>query len=317
MSIFPKRTVPGQPVTVHWNFNTAALIATHIYPFVRIGVRDPVGQLTMLFEGHLLALPNPEPLPPGPSPDEARHLRKNLPLLVLADYLSGPRKREVLVELLQSMQAGRHFYFVYPVPADAPLGRYTLLSEVHSEGQVRYSKTADEDFFFVERVEVAGATAEAGASTATVRNPGPEPVPVKVVEYFPSRQPNVQVRTQELPAHGALCLPLATEHTFLLYNEERQTLPLTASPAGPAYLRNQQLLGFDKPGASVPTTYVLAPGDEAGYELSGPTRLLWNRADGLASRTAMLAGLDDDTALREMLDADLLRELPRGLQAGK
>lgn len=311
MSIFPKRARPGQSVTIHWNFNTAALTATHIYPFVRIGVRDPAGQLTLLLEDHLLALPNPEPGPAAPTPAPTGELRPSLPLLVLASYLSGPRKREALVDLLRGMQTGRHFYFVYQVPADAPLGRYTLLSEVHGEGQVRHSKTAEEDFFLVESVEVLAVQAAGGADwTATVRNPGPEPVPVKVVEYFPGQRPNVRMTPHQLPPQTTVELPLASARSFLLYSEDRQTLPLTAAYPAPTYLRNQQLLAIDKPTADEPTTYVLAPGEEAGYELSGPSRALWNRADGLVTQAELLAGLPDDAALREMLAEGLLRELP-------
>ncbi|WP_375587596.1 hypothetical protein [Flagellimonas aurea] len=44
MSIFPKRTLPGKTVTIHWNFNTASLKGTHIFPLVRIGVKEPLGE---------------------------------------------------------------------------------------------------------------------------------------------------------------------------------------------------------------------------------------------------------------------------------
>lgn len=311
MSIFPKRARPGQAVTIHWNFNTAALTATHIYPFVRIGVRDPAGQLTLLFEDYLLALPNPEPTATEAVPAPVGSLRPGLPLLVLASYLSGPRPREMLVDLLQGMQTGRHYYFVYQVPAEAPLGRYTLLSEVHGEGRVRHSKTAEEDFFLVESVEVVDFQHTGNdTSVATVRNPGPEPVPAKVVEYFPGQQPNVRVARQELPPQALTRLPLTSDQAFLLYSEDRLTLPLTARRQAPTYLRSQQLLALDKFTAAEPTTYVLAPGEEAGYELTGPARTLWERADGLATQAELLAGLPDDSTLRELLAEGLLRELP-------
>lgn len=309
MSIFPKHARPGQPVTIHWNFNTAALTANHIYPFVRIGVRDPTGQLTMLFEDYLLALPNPAP--PAAAPAPTGPLRASLPLLVLASYLSGRRSRETLVDLLQSMQTGRHYYFVYQVPAAAPLGRYTLLSEVHGEGKVRYSKTAEEDFFLVEAVEVIDWQDTGNeVYVATVRNPGPEPVAVKVAEYFPGQEPNVRVAQHELAPQATVRLPLTSARAYLLYNEDRQTLPLTAGHQAPTYLRSQQLLAFDKLTAAEPTTYVLAPGEEAGYELTGSTHALWHRADGLATRAELLTGLPADESLAEMLAEGLLRELP-------
>ncbi|MEJ7658803.1 MAG: hypothetical protein WKG07_03820 [Hymenobacter sp.] len=61
MSIFPKRTLRGTHVTIHWNFGTAQLTDSHIYPYVRIGVQAPNGQLTLLHDGHILRLPG---LPP-------------------------------------------------------------------------------------------------------------------------------------------------------------------------------------------------------------------------------------------------------------
>lgn len=308
MSIFPKRARPGQPVTIHWNFNAATLTATHIYPFVRIGVRDPAGQLTMLFEDYVLAFPNPEPAAPTPPP--AGNLRASLPLLVLASYLSGRRSRETLVDLLQGMQTGRHYYFVYQVPVEAPLGRYTLLSEVHSAGRVRYSKTAEEDFFLVEQIEVVDfQDAENEMPVATVRNPGPEPVPVKVVEYFPGQVPNVRIVEHELPPQACIGLPVASAQAYLLYSEDRQTLPLTAGRQAPTYLRSQQLLAFEKPAAE-PTLCVLAPEAEVGYELTGPSLALWQRADGLTTQADLLVGLPDKEQFVEMLAEGLLRELP-------
>ena len=95
MSIFPKRTLRGSQVTIHWNFNTASLTETHIVPYVRIGVRAPDGQLTMLHDGHLLRLPG-LPAETPPVAVVAQTLPKSVPLLVLADYLSGRQQRAAL-----------------------------------------------------------------------------------------------------------------------------------------------------------------------------------------------------------------------------
>ena len=155
MSIFPKRSVPGGTVTIHWNFNTAHLTDVHICPWVRIGVKDPKGEVAMLFEGHVLGLPDPKDQHQDqdlPAPT-LKYLHKNLPLMIIADYLSGRHKREKLVEILQNIQSGRHYYFTYHVAEDAPLGKYTLISEVHSGGETRYSKTAPDDFFEMEGLE--------------------------------------------------------------------------------------------------------------------------------------------------------------------
>ena len=84
MSIFPKRTIPGKGTTIHWNFNTAHLKGVHIFPFVRIGVKDPEGKINMLFEQNILALPNSTDTERD---DEAtlptyKYLNKNTPLLI-------------------------------------------------------------------------------------------------------------------------------------------------------------------------------------------------------------------------------------------
>ena len=308
MSIFPRRTRRGQHVTVHWNFNTARLVQTHIMPYVRIGVRAPDGQLTWLHDGHVLRLPAP---PPAATAAEvtAQHLPKSVPLLVLASYLSGQQSRAKLVELLEGMHTGCHYYFTFPVAADAPLGRYTLVSELYQDGRLQHSGTAAEDFFFVEELDLSPATrTPTGALTARLTNPGPEPVPVRVVEYAPEQQPGTTSRLQDVPAHGSLGLQTAAQG-FVLYNEEREVLQLT-EVADPVFLRNQQLLAWNKQVDGETVTFVLpAEGDDA-YELSGPTQAVWQRADGLSTR-AQLPGVELQAAYQDLLDAGLIRELAR------
>ncbi|NMH89060.1 hypothetical protein [Flavivirga algicola] len=151
MSIFPKRAIPGKTVTIHWNFNISSLKNVHIFPRVRIGVKDPNGNVTMLFEEYVLGLPNSEDEITPQKERTFKYLKKNVPLLLLADYFDGISKREQLIERLKNIQSGRHYYFTYTLPNDAPLGKYTLVSEVHSSGEIKYSKTAADDFFFVEK----------------------------------------------------------------------------------------------------------------------------------------------------------------------
>ena len=309
MSIFPKRTLRNTQVTIHWNFNTATLTKEHSVPYVRIGVQAPDGQLTMLHDGHLLRLPH-QPAETS-SPDvAAQTLPKSVPLLVLASYLSGRQARATLVDLLHGIHTGRHYYFTYAVPPNAPLGKYTLLSEVYIDGQVRYSGTAADDFFLVEELVLGLAEATStGGVTAMLTNPGPEPVPVRVVEYRPAEQPTTASRVHEVPAHGTLRVASTEGQCFVLYNEEREVLPLALSTE-PVFLRNQQLLSLDKDVDGEPITYVLAGESDEAYELSGPSREVWKRADGLTVRS-QLPDSATQTAYQEMLDAGLLVELPR------
>jgi len=155
-----------------------------------------------LFRGNVLLLPESyessaeaSENPGDGAEDEAvrNNLARNTPILVLADYLSGRRKREELVQILKRIRAARHFYFTYPVPEDAPLGRYELVSELYLDGVRHPSLTAEEDFFLVERVTVENE----GDGRFAVRNLSPEPVPVKIMEYADS---GVSARLENVPA---------------------------------------------------------------------------------------------------------------------
>ena len=310
MSIFPKRTLRGSQVTIHWNFNTASLTQTHIVPYVRIGVYAPGGQLTMLHDGHLLRLPG-LPAETPPAAVVAQTLPKSVPLLVLADYLSGRQQRAALVDMLRGIHTGRHYYFTYAVPPDAPLGRYTLLSEVYIDGQVRHSGTAADDYFLVEELHLSAAeTTPTGNLTATLSNPGPVPVPVRVVEYQPAQQPTTASCVREVPAQGSLRIEsAAAQQCFVLYNEEREVLALALS-AEPVFVRNQQLLSLDKEVEGQSVTYVLTGDTDDAYELTGASRELWQRADGLGVRS-QLSDPALQNAYQDMLDAGLIVELPR------
>ncbi|GGH73178.1 hypothetical protein HNQ91_003595 [Filimonas zeae] len=309
MSIFPKRTVRNSTVTIHWNYNTSGLTSRHIYPFVRIGVQAPDGTVTMLMEKHILALP-PVMLPPaeaGPVTQKNLYLNKNTPLLVLADYLSGAHSRETLVNILQHIQNGRHYYFTYTIPADAPLGKYTLLSELYNEGQVKYSKTAADDCFWVESVTVSNVVYEDGAGSALLQNQCPEPVPVRVVQYHPGHALLPQnVTAFELPARAKHTVSFASMPAFLLYNEERVCIPLV--PQGePVVLRNQQWISVSKNTGSEPAVYLMAREGDAAITLTGVCLQLWNAADGLTARHT-LQRINGD-AYDEMLLNGLLHEL--------
>src|SRR5687768_811272 len=106
MSIFPKRTIAGQPVTIHWNLSVPAGLQTPITPFVRIGIIDPAGQTTLLFESHILVLPSTGMAAPIALQQENKslYLHKHTPLLLLASYLSGKQKREKLIHMLNNIQ---------------------------------------------------------------------------------------------------------------------------------------------------------------------------------------------------------------------
>jgi hypothetical protein len=267
VSIFPKRTIPGKGVTIHWNFQGPAAGRKTLFPKVRIGVRDPLGKVQVLFDDHLLAFPAPtireEAFPrrvsafPGAS----------LPLLVLASYLEGRQKRERLVSLLEGMQQGRHYYFHFPVPHLAPPGKYVLISELQVEGETKGSDTAEEDFFFVDNPRVEGIAAdESGGWRAQVRNPGPESVPALLLEY-PDGEDAVHSTIELAPARTS-SISLRSSKAFLLYSEGRELLSLSFNRT-PFCFRNQDFLFLAKNSPTGRKISVLHRESQQAYELEG------------------------------------------------
>lgn len=306
MSIFPKRTIPGSTVTIHWNFNTAHLKDIAVCPFVRIGVIDPQGKITMLAEKHFLALPAIQPSSTG-TDQQLQYLNKNLPLLVMADYLSGMHKKEVLVDILQNIQSGKHYYFTYPVPDNAILGKYTLLSEVYSGGACRLSKTAPDDFFYVEKLSVTpGSKTEAGYY-AEIVNHSPEKTPVKIVDYKPGNliTPGC-LQVFELKEFEKRTVRVQYPHSYLSYNEEREMLPLTYTLADPPCIRNQQLLELNKHNSN--EIFLLSRDSDHTYKLTGIEAGIWLLADGVHRRSDIRTK-DCADAYDSMMASGLIREL--------
>lgn len=309
MSIFPKRTVPNKGVTIHWNFNTAHLTGVHIFPFVRIGVKRPDGVVTMLYEGNILALLDSKEETKENETPKYKYLNKNTPLLVLADYLSGFAKREILVDILSAIQSGRHYYFYYNIPDDAPLGKYELISEVHSNGEIRYSKTATDDFFFVEKLQLKEIKKHSEVFTAIVQNLSTKPVPVKIVECIENEMDlSTQLQVFEIPASKEISITYHSEKTFLLYNEEREIIPLMEG-SGLLSLRNQQLLSLSKKEASDEVIYVIPKDTEDTFKLDTVSKEIWLKADGLNSKETFENDFAYKDVYQELVQSGLIQEI--------
>ncbi|WP_438422303.1 hypothetical protein [Aquimarina macrocephali] len=303
MSIFPKRAIPGKTVTIHWNFNISALKNVHVFPWVRIGIKDPNGNVTMLFEEHVLGLPNPINDVTQEKEQSLKYLNKNVPLLLLADYLSGACKREQLIQILKNIQSGRHYYFTYTIPKNAPLGKYTLISEVHSSGEIKYSKTAVDDFFFVERITLNNIV-EGEKKNAVVINHSPEKTPIKIVECYQNKQGELKtkVRVFEIEPLQKTTIKLSSNKEFLLYNEEREVLPLTTSSS--YLLRNQQVLEIHKKDEK---TYLLKKDKDEAYQLTTETKQLWEKSNGLFHKDEMSE--IEKAIFKEMSSEELIQEI--------
>jgi hypothetical protein len=307
MSIFPKRTIPGKSVTIHLNFNTSFLTDEHIFPYLRIGVEDPTGRITPLLEDHLLALPDPDPKETVFQNSKPKSLRRSFPLLILADKLDGGMPREVLETIVQEIESGRHFFSSFKVPDDAHLGKYRLITDIYTEGALRHSKTAEDDFFWVEHLELESVARKNSRFLAKVKNPSGEPVPVKIVEcLFKAGKLSTQSRELELPAEVSTEITVKSEKAFLLYNEERETIHLL-DPRSPFVLRNQRMLCLQKDKAAGQTIVVLARDGDKAYELSGAKKKIWDMASGLNTKKEVLQAADV-RSYNEMLENGLISE---------
>jgi len=305
MSIFPKRTIAGSTVTIHWNLTLPPTMETALCPYVRIGINCPDGNTYMLFEEHVLLLPSTAaPTPPALQQNGLpQYLNKHTPLLVLASYLQGQQSREKLIDILTNLQNGRHYYFTWTVPTDAPPGKYTLLSEMHLAGSVKQSGTAAEDFFYVEQLNISKNTDNA----ITIHNPGPERVPAKFITYAAGhhQQPEALEVFYLEPGDSRL-VTTTGKSIFLVYNEERITIPLHAWQQQ-RVLRNQQHHYLQKEEAGEPVSYVLPREGNEAWRLNGRQRALWEAADGMHTRASLRE--KDNTLYDEMMARGLIKEI--------
>lgn len=306
MSIFPKRTVPGKGVTIHWNFLGPAAGRKTLFPRAHIGVRDPQGKEHVLFDEHVLAFPSPPNPEKDARPPSSAFPGASLPLLVLAGHLEGRHKRERLVALLEGMQRGRHFYFHFPIPILAAPGRYVLVSELRVEGESLGSETAEEDFFFVEDLRAEETVPDgAGGFTAGVRNPGPEPVPALLLEY-PEGGEAVH-SALELPPAQSTSISLRSNKAYLLFSEGRELLSL-GPDRSPFCLRNPEFLSLAKNSPAGPKFAVLHRESQQAYELEGEYAEVWSRAEGC--RTRQEVRMPGTEAYDAMLGEGLILEIP-------
>ena len=293
MSIFPKRALQGTSVTIHWNFNTAHITDAHVYPFVRIGVQAPDESVRMLFEDYILALPAIEQHEHAES-TQLLHLNKNTPLLVLADYLSTHHKREALVNILKNIQSGRHYYFIYRVAPDAPPGKYKLISEVYNCGEIKYSKTAPDDIFFIEKITFDGNE---------ITNHSTENTPVKIIHYQKGGTlTGENVRVFEMLPKEIIPTNKFPPGSFLLYNEERVIIPLQQKNTVRC-IRNQRGLQLEKDQQ----LHVMLDNNET-YTLHQEAKTIWEMADGIITKKE-LCHTGNEHLYQEMVLNQLIVEL--------
>ncbi len=286
MSIFPKRTTAGKPVTIHWNFNVSSLSVHHICPFIRIGVTDPLGYTTMLFEQHVLGFPK---VKNDKSPGNS--LNGSPPLLVLASYLQHQSGKQGLKEILERIETGIHYYFTYNTAVDAIPGKYTLLSEVYVEGTLKYSLTKDEDFFYVDKISIK----KINDNKVCIQNQSPE---ILYAEIITMLEQSYHYQDIQLDGNASIELPV-NNPCFLRYNEGKETIALHSNEQ-PLLNRNQEIITMpDKSGTNI--IHTMHANTNEGYILENEYALLWKNTDGLKTGENI-----HSNALTEMQDNNLI-----------
>ncbi|MDJ0841333.1 MAG: hypothetical protein QNK37_32785 [Acidobacteriota bacterium] len=282
MSIFPKKARRGDRVTIH-HAMLAQKVKEFVFPYVRLGVKDPAGDWTPLFEGHLMKMPKVSPT--VSEPGASGNLRRSLPIHVLAGYLSTGSKRQQLTEILEGIPDAVHRYFVYEVPADARPGRYEVISELYVNGRKRLSGTRDEDFFFVEELTVNSVESHGDGWRVRVTNLSQEPVQVALAAYG---QDDFQMRIHTIPGDVETSLAYDQAETFLVWSEGRVVQPLF-DRSEPLCLRNQRYTVFrDKEDADA--VFIMDAETEDGFRLEGRARSLMLAADGKTTRSRLRTG---------------------------
>ncbi|MBV8326815.1 hypothetical protein [Chryseobacterium sp.] len=298
MSIFPKRTIPGKTVTIHWAIALESEKNIPQFPLIRLGVQSPDGSIVSLCDQHIMLLP--EPKKEQREKKEIRmsnNLPRNTPLLILADYLSGKKKKEKLVEMLKHIHFSRHFYFQYSLAEDALPGKYKLISEIYLEGECYTSRTAEEDFFYVDKIRT---TYDNGK--IRIHNLSPEICPVKIISCSQALAVNNIYDIQPMESIQVSDHP---ETQYLLYNEERETILLTRGNTN-RILRNQTLQNFEKIENGSLKIYVLFPENDDAFTLEENYARIWQMADGTLNGNT-LKNIDQE-AFNSMMEAHLIYE---------
>lgn len=272
MSITPRRLRPGGQVTVHVGLLNRG--TRPIRPLVRVTVFDPEGTGTRLFNRHVAVFPN---------------YRED------DDHLARQRRMTSV-------------YCVHVVSPDAPLGCYRVRVENFVEGMLQYSETVENDFFFVEDLEVDSVERSSdGGVAAWVRNRSPEPVPARLFEPDPAQPRCFLERGVEFPADAVHRIETTGSVAFLSYAGCEVT---AISPGdGTFCLRNQ---AFFARREDDDTMFVLDPRAERKRNLflTGRAPGLWHAAGGFNPRIEIRTPETADV-YDAMVEAEILLELDR------
>lgn len=304
MSIFPKRTLRGKGVTIHWGLNFTHTANNLRYAFIRIQVKTPSKKVVNLCEDYIQLLPNLCNTKNENGEEGDKFLSKGTPLLLLADFLSGGRhKKQKLVELFKRINEARHFYFYYEIPENAELGRYDIVSEFYVDGKCYKSSTIEEDFFYVESIELNDIREVMDEFHFSVKNNSSESCPIKMMEYDNNNKVEINITS---------LLPNEKRHlkcrkgSYILYNEEREMLTLEPKDRKRP-LRNPETFHFEKEEKEEkPKAYLILSNDEA-FTLEGKSKSIWEMSNGINYREEVKR--IDEKMYNKMIENRLIIEL--------
>ncbi len=302
MSIIPKRALPGDNILIHVNFHQTDLSEKHHFSLLKLSIIDPLEQETVLKEDHILTLPS------SSKHEQVSKNQKYFPLLLLANRLNIQNPHESLEEILHRLHSGRHYYFIYRIPHSSPLGKHILVLQLFSDGFLNLSKTIDNDYFYVEQITLLDVARTSNGYMTRIYNSSPEPVPAKIVECFDDEnQLTTRSRYVELPAGHTKEIAITSSKSFLLYNEERVTLPLIQAHS-PFVIRNPQMRSLPDTASMQEVTYAFPIEQGQAHELTGMAKKIWDAASGLNTKDELGEKAHTQT-YQEMLANGLIKEV--------
>lgn len=303
MSVFPKRTIRGKGVTIHWGFGALHKLGGLRFSHAKIQVKNPNGVLTTLFEKNFQILPyEKEEERISPNKMSKKSLSGVTPLLLLSDYLSGPRiNKKALTSHFERLGNSRHFYFYYDIPEEAPLGKYEILSEVFIDGIGYESNTKDSDFFFVEELTISNVSSIDKGYVFEAKNHSPESCPIMIVEYFSESISKKVLNMEPLESKRITC----SKDVCLFYNESRESIPITLSSK--KVFRNPKFFALEKEDDGVKKIYVMdSSNNNDAYIFEDSYLEIWEKSNGSISANE-LKKIDEKVYL-EMKNRKLIIE---------
>lgn len=312
MSVFPRRTIPGKSVMIHLCLNVAPQGNFPVTPFLKVAIRDPLGHMTRLFDGHVVLFP-PEDTP---AQNGAEHgSSRETPAVPWMGLDRGLSETASICgteagETLERLHTGQHYYFPFRISDDAMAGRYTLVSEMQLGGKRLFSLTQDQDMFWVEVLRLNGIRQSEEGQWARVENPSSEPVPAVLVRC-PGQDRDVSIQREyvTMPAQQVTELAVGHDKCFLVFNEGREVIFLAAQTSLPCVIRNQAIVSVRGRGASDHLTLAVPHDGDTAFELTGMRRTLWEKAAQCPTRGELLRDVPVKV-YEAMLEQGLICELP-------